>query len=70
VRRGIIPDCIAEGDEHLYPALRDKTGLKVDCIPGDNPEEAEQNAKFARLEAERPAERTAAKPKRGAKSDA
>lgn len=70
MRKGILPDCIPEGEEHLHPALRDKNGFKVDCIPGDNPEEAEQNAKFARLEAERLAERATAKPRRGAKSDA
>ncbi len=64
MRRGIIPDCVPAGDEHLYPALRDKNGLRVDCIPGHNPEEEKQNAEFARREAE------AAKPKRGAKSDA
>lgn len=64
MRKGVIPDCIPAGEEHLYPALRDKNGLKVDCFPGVDPEEAIAKDEYEHLET------LNEKPKRGAKSDA
>jgi hypothetical protein len=59
VRKGIIPDFIPEGQEHLYPALRDKKGQISDYFV--DPEEAKAKAEYETL---------TEKPKRGAKNDA
>lgn len=70
MRRGIIPDFIPEGQEHLHPALRDKDGRPSDYFP--DPEEEAKKGASGRVPApyEANAELFGEKPKRGAKSDA
>jgi hypothetical protein len=65
VRKGIIPDFIPEGQEHLYPALRDKKGQISDYFP--DPEEAKAKAETDALA---DLVKMTEKPKRGAKNDA
>lgn len=59
MRKGLIPDFIPEGQEHLYPALRDKKGVISDYFV--DPEEAKAKAEYEHLET------LTEKPKRGAK---
>jgi hypothetical protein len=66
VRKGIIPDFIPEGQEHLYPALRDKKGQISDYFV--DPEDAQYEEAKAKVRDH--LETLTEKPKRGAKNDA